>query len=228
MEWHGNCLSEVRQSGTQIVNRPAVWKVTSTMSSSMRIAPEVLDRLWSINVAGRVYGPYTGKQISGFVKEGRVAPHSIVRAGDEGPWITAIDDPFLVQLFVAETPRKQPGQAVAAEAGASVAATSPVQGQVRADAQADTNFVIIADVRAGNAGPVSLDSAIQSMGQCYRLTQNAWILRSRRSAGTIRNELTPHLGAQDRLFVADTSNSKTAWFNLGPDADSRIRKVWAR
>jgi hypothetical protein len=198
------------------------------MSSSTRIAREVLDSHWSINVAGRVYGPYTGKEISAFVKEGRVAPHSIVRAGEEGPWITAIDDPFLVQLFVVETPRKLPQQAVATEAGASVAATQPADASTQADVQTETNFVIVVEVRAGSPGPIALDSAIKALGQSYRLTHYAWILRSNRTAGAVRNELTRYLGGSDRLFVADTRNSKTAWFNLASDAESQIRKVWAR
>jgi hypothetical protein len=155
------------------------------MSSSTRIAREVLDSHWSINVAGRVYGPYTGKEISAFVKEGRVAPHSIVRAGEEGPWITAIDDPFLVQLFVVETPRKLPQQAVATEAGASVAATQPADASTQADVQTETNFVIVVEVRAGSPGPIALDSAIKALGQSYRLTHYAWILRSNRTAGAV-------------------------------------------
>ncbi len=197
------------------------------MSLSTRISPEILDKCWCVNVAGRVYGPYTGQQILDFVREGRVAPHSIVRAGAEGPWITAIDDPFLVQFFVAETERKQPEQAAATGAGVPVAATSTNPRRRASDRAEETNFVIVVDVRGGGAGHVPLEHAIQAMGHAYRVTQTAWILRSKRSAGTIRNELTPHLGGSDRLFVADASNSRTAWFNLGPDADSRIRKVWA-
>jgi hypothetical protein len=220
-------LSEVRQTGTRFVKGPALATVIGTMSLSTRISQEILDKCWCVNVAGRVYGPYTGQQISDFVKEGRVAPHSIVRAGAEGPWITAIDDPFLVQFFVAETHRKQPVQAAATGAGVPVAATSQNLRRRASDLVEETNFVIVVDVRGGGAGPVPLEQSIHSMGHAYRVTQNAWILRSKRSAGMIRNELTPHLGGSDRLFVADTSNSKTAWFNLGPDADSRIRKVWA-
>ena len=196
--------------------------VSRFMSSSTRIAREVLDSHWSINVAGRVYGPYTGKEISAFVKEGRVAPHSIVRAGEEGPWITAIDDPILGQLFVADEPRKVQAQAATAGAGASAVATSTTEAQ----GVAESNFVIITDLRGTGTG--QLQSAIAKMGQSYRLTSSSWVLRCARTAGSIRNELTVHLGRQDSVFVVDTSHNKTAWFNLGPDADVHIRKVWAR
>jgi hypothetical protein len=197
------------------------------MPSSMGNCPANADLGWSVNVAGRVYGPYTGPEILGFVKEGRIAPHSIVRAGAEGPWITAIDDPFLVRFFVAETQRKQPVPAAATGAGVPVAATSQTYRRRASDVAEERNLVIIVDVRTGSSSPCSLELAIQAMGQAYRVTQNAWILRSKRSAGTVRNELTAHLGGSDRLFVADTSNSRTAWFNLGPEAETKIRKVWA-
>lgn len=198
------------------------------MSSSTRIAREIRDSYWSINVAGKVYGPYTGEQISGFVKEGRVAPHSVVRAGEAGPWITAIDDPFLMQLFVAETPRELRQPAVSLQAGTGVAATPGPEDAVRAEAQEETNLVIVAEVRAGSPALIGLDAAIRALGAFYRLTHNAWILRSRLSAGAVRNELTRQLGGSDRLFVADARNSKTAWFNLAADADVQIGKVWSR
>ena len=197
------------------------------MSSSISNSSGNADQGWHINIAGRVYGPYTGLQILDFVKEGRVAPHSVVRAGAEGPWITAIDDPFLVRFFVAETQRRQPAPAAATGAGVPVAATSQTYRRRASDVAEERNLVIIVDVHAGNGSPGSLELAIQAMGQAYRVTQNAWILRSKRSAGTVRNELTAHLGGSDRLFVADASNSRTAWFNLGPDAETKIRKVWA-
>lgn len=198
------------------------------MSSSTRIAREIRDGYWSINVAGKVYGPYTGEQISGFVKEGRVAPHSVVRPGEAGPWITAIDDPFLMQLFVAETPRELRQPVASVQAGSGVAATPAADDAVRAEPQEETNLVIVAEVRAGSPALIGLDAAIRALGAFYRLTHNAWILRSRLSAGAVRNELTRQLGGSDRLFVADARNSKTAWFNLAADADIQIGKVWSR
>ena len=175
--------------------------VKKIMSFSLRYAPETLNNTWRINVGGRIYGPYTGHQIRTFAQEGRVAPHSIVQAGEAGPWITAIDDPILGQLFVA-------------------ASTTEAQGV------AESNFVIIADLRGTGTG--QLQSAISKMGQSYRLTSSSWVLRCAQTAGSIRNALTVLLGRQDSIFVVDTSHNKTAWFNLGPDADVHIRKVWAR
>jgi len=196
--------------------------VKKIMSFSLRYAPETLNSTWRINVGGRIYGPYTGHQIRTFAQEGRVAPHSIVQAGEAGPWITAIDDPILGQLFVADEPRKVQAQAATAGAGAPAVATSTTEAQ----GVAESNFVIITDLRGTGTG--QLQSAIAKMGQSYRLTSSSWVLRCARTAASIRNELPVHLGRPDSVFVVDTSHNKTAWFNLGPDADVHIRKVWSR
>src|SRR5262245_41698455 len=73
------------------------------MSLHTAFVSEALNSTWRINVSGRVYGPYTGHQIKAFADEGSIAPQSIVQAGEQGPWITAIDDPVLGQLFVKQT-----------------------------------------------------------------------------------------------------------------------------
>lgn len=217
-------LSDVTRPGTRFIEPLAWLMVKKIMSLPLRYAPEALNNTWRINVGGRIYGPYTGHQIRTFAKEGRVAPHSIVQAGEAGPWITAIDDPILGQLFVADEPRKAQTQAVTAGAGAPAVATS--SNRVEAVGAVESNFVIIADLRGTGTGP--LQSAIGKMGESYRLTSSSWVLRCARTAGSIRNELTVLLGRQDSVFVVDTTHNKTAWFNLGPDADAHIRKVWSR
>jgi hypothetical protein len=170
-------------------------------------ANEALNGTWRINVSGQVYGPYSGHQIKAFAEEGRVAPHSIVQADERGPWITAIDDPVLAQLFAKPAERALP----------------------KADTGADTasaNFVIIADLRSGSQ---SFETALGKLGENYRISSQAWLLHTAHTVGTVRNELTQHLGSLDGLFVIDASRGgKTAWFNLGPEADAKIRKVWRR
>jgi hypothetical protein len=73
------------------------------------------------------------------------------------------------------------------------------------------------------------EAAINRLGAAYRLSTQAWLLHTDRSVGTVRNELVQHLGMLDGLFIIDTTRGgKTAWFNLGPEADAKIRKVWRR
>ena len=171
-------------------------------------ANETLNGTWRINVSGQVYGPYTGQQIKAFAEEGRVAPHSIVQADERGPWITAIDDPVLAQLFAKPFGRvSQP----APERGAEISSA---------------NFVVIADLRSGSQ---TFETALAKLGEHYRLSSQAWLLHTALTVGGVRNELVQHMGSLDGIFIIDASRGgKTAWFNLGPEADAKIRKVWRR
>ena len=186
--------------------------VNADMSLQSARVSDALNSTWRINVSGQVYGPYTGHQLKTFVSEGRMAPHSIVQASEKGPWITAIDDPVLGQLFV----RKQPPAAQALQGGETHAAAA---------AEA-ANFVVIADLRSRGSAP--FEAAIAKLGEAYRLNPLVWLLHSDRTAGAIRNELVQHMGQSDNLVIIDATRGKTAWFNLGPEADSKIRRVWKR
>jgi GYF domain 2 len=180
----------------------------ATMSLAA-FANEALDGTWRVNVSGQVYGPYTGHQIRAFAAEGRIAPHSVVRTGEQGPWITAIDDPVLAQLFVkAKSDRSLPAVADTA-AGTAYA-----------------NLVVIADLRSGSA---MFETTLGRLGDAYRVSSQAWLLHTDCTVGTVRNELVQHLGSLDGLFIVDASRGgKSAWFNFGPEADAKIRKVWRR
>ena len=194
-----------------------------------------LNSMWRINVSGQVYGPYTGHQIKAFAAEGRVAAHSIVQTGEAGPWITAIDDPVLAQFFVvsqppAATPMAQPIQhkkfAAPAEPHQQARATEINSAHNSATTDPNANFIIIGDIRGRSSAP--FEAALNRLGTNYRLNQLVWLLHSDKSAGAIRNELVQHLGQTDSVFIADASRGKMAWFNLGPEADARIRKVWQK
>lgn len=184
------------------------------MSLASAFVSDGLNNSWRINVSGQVYGPYSGHQLKTFATEGRIAPHSIVQAGN-GPWITAIDDPVLGQLFV----KKPVAQAQ------NAAAAGPTQPGAQAE-HATANFVVIADLRSRGSAP--FEGAIAKLGEAYRLNPLVWLLHSDKTAAAIRNELTQFIGQSDNLFIIDATRGKTAWFNLGPEADSKIRKVWRR
>ena len=171
------------------------------------LANEALTATWRVNVSGQVYGPYTGHQLKAFADEGRIAPHSIVRAGEQGPWITAIDDPVLGQLFV-----------------------KPAFAKPVTDAAAGSQFanlVVVADLKSGASR--GFEQSLNKLGEVYRLNLQTWLLHTECTAGAVRNELVQHLGALDSLFVVDASRGgRSTWFNLGPEADAKIRKVWRR
>lgn len=204
------------------------------MSLLTAYVSDALNSTWRINVSGQVYGPYTGHQIKAFADEGRIAPHSIVQAGAQGPWITAIDDPVLGQLFVkhsgatpASPPQAQPQpQPTHRPAPAETPATTAAPAAAAGSEVTSANFVIVADLRSRGSQP--FEAAISKMGESYRLNPLVWLLHTDRTAGAIRNELIQHIGQSDTLFIVDANRGKTAWSNLGPEPDAKIRKVWKR
>lgn len=183
------------------------------MSLSRALVSDALNSMWRINVSGQVYGPYTGHQIKAFAEEGRLAPHSIVQSGEQGPWITAIDDPVLGQLFAQESK--------------PLPAAKPITAQPQTTAAAEAaNFVVIADLKSRGTG--HFEATLNKLGANYRLNPSVWIVHTEHTAAGLRNELVPHLGNTDTLVIIDATRGKTAWFNLGPEADAKIRKVWKR
>jgi len=193
--------------------------------------------MWRINVSGQVYGPYSGHQIKAFAAEGRIAAHSIVQTGEAGPWITAIDDPVLAQLFVVsqppvakpivEQPKVQIAPAPAVQPIRPAApAAQPAAAAATTPELTSSNFIIIGDIRGRASTP--FEAALNRLGANFRLNPLTWLLHSENSAGAIRNELIQHLGNTDSVFIVDAGRGKMAWFNLGPEADARIRKVWSK
>jgi hypothetical protein len=171
---------------------------------------------WTISVAGRVYGPYSLEQMQGFHAENRLADHSLVARAGEEQFHPAIEDEELATLFQsAEQPQAAPQpHRFGVRAGEDHGAGTPC------------HFVIIADMKSGSI--MGLEEEIFSLGQAHRFQSQAWVLSSEASINTIRNALVQKLGKLDTLFIVDAAHDKAAWFNFGPESDTRIRKMWSR
>lgn len=148
-------------------------------------------------------------------------------AGESGPWLTAIDDPVLGQLFVSPSeviPMRAPAEAVTSH----VSKGYPGNGSTGEEGlkPRGANFVIIADIRSRNG--YAFERELDKIGEAYRLNTVCWLVHTEFPVGQVRNSLLPHLGKTDSLMVVDSSNGKSAWFNLGPEAEARIRKIWRR
>jgi hypothetical protein len=85
-------------------------------------------------------------------------------------------------------------------------------------------MLIVADLKSGSIA--KLEEEIATFGQSVAILPQAWLLASESSVNAVRNRLVQQLGKLDVLFVADASNDKAAWFNFGPEADARIRRIW--
>jgi hypothetical protein len=195
---------------------------------------------WIINVDGRTYGPYSSERMLAFTAERRLGPHSLIARDGSDDWHEAREEPEFSDLFAAkeylagDTPRTQkpaetvPAQPIAAEpAGGEDARPMFGAGQAAEDSEPKkAQFAIIIDLKS--RAPGKLDEAIMSLGPAYKLLPNVWIVTTAQSVNAVRNRLVQELGKLDTLFVVDATRGKAAWFNFGPEADVRIRKVWQK
>jgi len=175
---------------------------------------------WTINVGGRAYGPYSLEQMKAFQSEGRLAPYSLVARDGEEQLRHASEDSELATLFPAPA---------APQAVAEARQAEPGPARFGRDSQATgerSRYIILAEMKSGSIN--ALDEEIFKFGASFRFMPQAWILTSEVSLNTLRSELVQKLGKLDTLIVADTTHDKAAWFNFGPEADTKLRRLWQR
>jgi len=178
---------------------------------------------WTISVGGRVYGPYSLQQMQGFHAENRLADHSMVARAGEEQFHPASEDPALAPLF---QPAPAPAEAAISSGPAAAEPAQPHRFGMRTEAEGPAHFVIVADMKSRSI--TGLEEEIFSLGQAHRFGPQSWVLSSEASINTIRNALVQKLGKLDTLFIVDAAHDKAAWFNFGPETDTRIRKLWTR
>lgn len=178
---------------------------------------------WTISVGGRAYGPYTGEQMRSFAAVGRLAPHSLVAQSGSDRFQPASGDPTLATFFRAARPSADSALLFPAQ-------EEPPQPRFgrkdESEAGLPTQYIIVADMKSRSIA--SLEEEIFSMGPAYAILPQVWILLSATSLSAIRNALVQKLGKLDMLFVLDAAHNKVAWFNFGPEADARIRRIWSK
>lgn len=185
-----------------------------------------MSQSWLVTVDGQAYGPYPLEQMKAFIAEGRLVAASLVAAQDEPEPHYADEDPVLGPLF---RPAKASPAAPQAAAAAASEPIKPAQGFGRHaddDAGAPHHIVVIADMKSRSIN--GLEEAIFNMGQAAPILPQVWLLTTTHSLNAVRNMLVQKLGTLDTLFVVDATHDKAAWFNFGPESDSRLRRIWDR
>ena len=181
---------------------------------------------WTISVGGRVYGPYSLEQMQGFHAENRLADHSLVARAGEEQFHPASEDSELALLFQPAA-IEQPDTSAAAEPAEPA---QPHRFGARSEPEntheGPSHFVIVADMKSRSI--TGLEEEIFTLGQAHRFGPQSWVLSSEASINIIRNALVQKLGKIDTLFIVDAAHDKAAWFNFGPETDTRIRKMWTR
>jgi len=185
---------------------------------------------WTINVAGQTYGPYTLQHMQAFAGEGRLAAHSLVAPAGDTKFRPAADYPQLLRLLVKSPAGPTPsatGKFVTASGVESEDDTiSPTFGRSNDEPRNSERgrFVVVADMKSRSIS--GLEEEIFNLGPAYSLMPQAWLLISDQPINAIRNALVQKLGKLDMLFIVDSTHNKAAWFNFGPEADARIRRLW--
>jgi hypothetical protein len=180
---------------------------------------------WTISVGGRSYGPYTLEQMTAFHAEGRLAPHSLVARGGEEQIRYASEDAELALLFAPPAPPEP--QAVAPNAAGGETPTVAMKfGRDSQSLGERSRYIIIADMKSGSIS--ALEEEIFNFGAAFCFMPQSWILTSEASLSTLRSELIQKLGKLDTLVVVDTTHDKAAWFNFGPESDTKMRRLWQR
>jgi hypothetical protein len=160
-------------------------------------------RQWFINVDGQAYGPFDDKTLWSYMLEGRVGAQSLIsHSANKGYRLVASDVGLMNWLAEAQKSQKP-----------EVAADHPA-----------TTFLIMAEIKSGRG--MNFLQTLQSLGPTQRLGGSVWVLQARTTADMVRDILSQPLGADDRLFILDSFANKTAWFNLSPEMDEQIARLW--
>lgn len=176
---------------------------------------------WTVNTGERTYGPYTITQLQAFASEGRLAPHSLVARTGEQTFRAASEDPELATLFrVARSP---------AAVAQALRSDQPQRSFGRKDGDEPgelSHYIIMADMKSRSVA--GIEEEVFNLGPAYTVLPQVWLLACDLSINAVRNALVQKLGKLDMLFVVDATRDRAAWFNFGPEADTRIRRLWAR
>lgn len=173
---------------------------------------------WFVNVQGRAFGPYTKAQMHDFAAEGRLAPHSLVTRAGETEFRAASDEPELAVFFPEPKPAGEPATGMEP---AAFGRNDSEGGVVER-----SHFVIIADMKSRSLQ--GLEEEIYNLGPAFPLLPQVWLVATDQPVNVVRNLLVQKLGKLDVLFVVDATHNKAAWFNFGPEADTRIRRIWTK
>ena len=178
---------------------------------------------WTISANGLTYGPYTEAQMRAFAVEGRLAAHSLVAREGEEQFHPASAESELASLFRPAAPA--PAKPVFFTADGDSASQNFGRSEDE-KAGERTHYVIVADMKSRSIS--GLEEDIFNFGPAYPIMPQGWILSSDQSINAIRSTLAKKLGKLDTLFVVDATHDKAAWFNFGPEAETRFRRIWQK
>ena len=177
---------------------------------------------WQIKNGDKVLGPYTFGQLRSLAQQGRAVQATLACPIGKRDWqpmseIEAFKDFF---TYSENTSSTEP------EPEAPAKPQGPKKRLVQETTDSIANFILILELKGASRDRLS--EKIVQLGRANEVFPDVWLLSAPLTVGAVRNALTPFLGPMDSLFVVDASHDKLAWFNLGPQMDSKIRSVWKK
>jgi len=163
---------------------------------------------WYVEVSGQVYGPYGEAHITSFIQEGRIVAGSMISQQADSGFSQAQNFEYFRHV-----------KASVATQSAGTQYTSAPQS-----APVSSVFLIMAEINSDNA--MQFLGLLQQFGKAERIGDTVWLLKAPVDINTVHSKLSGTLTRQDRLFIHDSLNNKTAWHNIGADMDQRIREMW--
>ncbi len=196
------------------------WVTSRNYPNGAKDYRDTMPPTWTIRANDRSYGPYALEQLRGFLSEGRLAPHSLVARDGGAEYRPACEDRDLAALFRPQQSQRPVFFTAEGDIG------QHGFGKTETESVQQSRFIIIAEMKSRSIS--GLEEEIFKCGQATALLPQAWLLTSDMTLNALRNQLIQKLGRIDMLFVVDATRNKAAWFNYGPEADSRIRRVWQK
>jgi hypothetical protein len=161
---------------------------------------------WWVKTNEKVYGPYTRAQMTRFIAEGRVAATTLISVKPDGDWNEARHcRTFSAALHEERT-------------------TFHTNNAERRPEAEQANVLVWTDLISGANRRV--ESELRKLGPVAEVAAGVYMLRTRKTAGMVRNTVSQMMEKGDKVLVVDSSRDRLAWFNLGPETDVRIRDVW--
>ncbi|MEZ5939062.1 MAG: hypothetical protein R3C52_12735 [Hyphomonadaceae bacterium] len=162
---------------------------------------------WRVKVGEQVYGPYPRSRLLDFLKEGRVAAHTLLACGQDKDFHRADKHPQLRWDFSAPRkrrfgePRLDPGEG-----------EHPI-----------CNYFIAGKVVSSLA---AFEKALSECGRMARISGDMWVLRSPMTVQQVRNKLSAVSRTHEAFVVVNATRDRLAWHNIGVENDVALRDVW--
>ena len=163
----------------------------------------------------------------------RGGENSVSRGVGTTRTLAALFQPVAQPAAVQPAPAPQPVRPApffTAEGSEEPAIPSPARQEERSSHCGHrTHFIIVADMKSRSIS--GLEEEIFNLGPAVPIMPQAWLLASDAyDQRQMQASCLPcqKLGKLDMLFICDATHDKAAWFNFGPESDSRIRRIWQK